>query len=53
MRERVWRVGHEYRDRAGYPDDEFISWLATDAGSISNGGGICYRDRHSGIQIDA
>lgn len=52
MSERVWRVGHEYRDRAGYPDDEFISWLATDAGSISNGGGIRYRDRHSDSRID-
>lgn len=52
MTKRAFRVGHEYRDRVGYPDDEFIGWLATEAGSISNGGGIRFRDRAAGPRID-
>jgi len=25
--ERVFRVSHEYRDRMGYPDDQFLAWI--------------------------
>lgn len=48
----AFRVGHEYRDRVGYPGDEFIAWLTTEAGSISNGGCIRFKDSPSGPVID-
>ena len=52
MIRRVFRVGHEYRDRVGYPDDELIAWLTTEAGSISNGGGVRFKDPMDNRQID-
>ncbi|MBW0145772.1 restriction endonuclease [Sphingomicrobium clamense] len=53
MSKRSWRVGHEYRDRAGFPDDEFLSWLRTDKGSIGNAGGIRFKDRFGDTATDA
>lgn len=43
---RIWRVGHEYRDRGGvrFEDDEILRWLNTKAGSIANSGGIRFKD---------
>ena len=33
-----WRVGHEYREKAGekLEDDELLRWLKTDFGLIAN-----------------
>lgn len=53
MTARVFRVGHEYRDRASYPDDELIAWLTTNAGSISNAGGIRFKDNNSSAVVDS
>lgn len=46
MDERIWRVGHEYRDRGGYSfeNDEVLRWLHTERGTIANSGGIRYKD---------
>lgn len=46
MEGRVWRVGHEYRDTGGikFDNDEFLKWLNSPAGSISNAGGIRFKD---------
>lgn len=54
MTEKVWRVGHEYRDRGGlsFEDDEILRWLATDAGSIANSGGIRYKDPLHSPHVD-
>ena len=55
MSERVWRVGHEYRDRGGvkFTDDELLKWLATPAGSIANSGGIRFKDPIGNVVVDA
>lgn len=45
MTNRVFRVGHDYRDRAGYPDDEVLAWLTTGSGTISNAAGIRFKDQ--------
>lgn len=52
--ERVWRIGHEYRDRGGktFEDDEILGWLDTNAGSIANSGGIRYKDCVSNCVTD-
>jgi hypothetical protein len=49
-----WRVGHEYRDKAGvkFEDDELLRWLNTDFGSISNSGGIRFKDPSIGGSTD-
>jgi hypothetical protein len=41
-----YRVGHTYRDRAGhsFDDDEFLRWLRSGGKTISNSGGIRFRD---------
>jgi len=46
MNEEFWRVGHEYRDKAGvkFEDDELLRWLNTTAGTIANSGGIRFKD---------
>ena len=46
MSEQLWRVGHEYRDKAGvrFVDDELLRWLNSPAGSIANSGGIRFKD---------
>jgi uncharacterized ParB-like nuclease family protein len=55
MTERVWRVGHEYRDRGGvkFADDELLNWLVTPAGSIANSGGIRFKDPVGNVVVDA
>ena len=47
MNTESWRVGHQYRDRAGvkFVDDELLRWLKTSAGTIANSGGIRFKDR--------
>lgn len=52
--DRVWRVGHEYRDRGGYSfeDDEILRWLHTECGTIANSGGIRYKDPVSQVITD-
>jgi hypothetical protein len=54
MTNRLWRVGHEYRDRGGikFEDDEVLKWLATEAGTIANSGGIRFKDPISNPSID-
>ena len=54
MSEELWRVGHEFRDKAGirFEDDELLRWLNTSAGSISNSGGIRFKDPVSGGPVD-
>lgn len=54
MGEEFWRVGHQYRDKAGvkFPDDELLRWLNTSAGSIANSGGIRFKDAASGGAVD-
>jgi hypothetical protein len=54
MADEFWRVGHEYRDKAGvkFDDDELLRWLNTSAGSIANSGGIRFKDPVSGGQTD-
>ena len=49
-----WRVGHDYRDTASIKDpaDEFLHWLNTTAGSISNSGGIRFKDPVVGGAVD-
>lgn len=54
MSEEFWRVGHQYRDKAGvkFEEDELLRWLNTSAGSIANSGGIRFKDRVSGGPVD-
>ncbi|MDU8945995.1 restriction endonuclease [Ovoidimarina sediminis] len=54
MSEEFWRVGHQYRDKAGvkFEEDELLRWLNTTAGSISNSGGIRFKDPVSGGPVD-
>lgn len=54
MNEEFWRVGHQYRDKAGvkFVDDELLRWLDTPAGSIANSGGIRFKDCVSGGPVD-
>lgn len=54
MSEEFWRVGHQYRDKAGvkFEDDELLRWLNTSAGSIANSGGIRFKDTISGGPVD-
>ncbi|NOD62037.1 MULTISPECIES: restriction endonuclease [unclassified Ruegeria] len=54
MSEEFWRVGHQYRDKAGvkFEDDELLRWLNTSAGSIANSGGIRFKDPISGGPVD-
>ena len=49
-----WRVGHQYRDKAGvkFKDDELLRWLNTSAGSIANSGGIRFKYPVSGGPVD-
>ena len=46
MSEEFWRVGHQYRDKAGvkFKEDELLRWLNTSAGTIANSGGIRFKD---------
>ncbi|WP_170441343.1 restriction endonuclease [Ruegeria arenilitoris] len=54
MSEEFWRVGHQYRDKAGvkFEEDELLRWLNTSAGSIANSGGIRFKDPVSGGPVD-
>lgn len=54
MSEEFWRVGHQYRDKAGvkFEDDELLRWLNTSAGSIANSGGIRFKDAVSDGPVD-
>lgn len=54
MTKRVFRVGHEYRDKGGlsFENDEVLRWLNTEAGSIANSGGIRYKDSASSPPVD-
>ena len=54
MSKQLWRVGHEYRDKAGikFEDDELLRWLNTSTGSIANSGGIRFKDPASSITED-
>lgn len=54
MSEEFWRVGHQYRDKAGvkFEEDELLRWLNTSAGSIANSGGIRFKDSVSGGSSD-
>ena len=50
-----WRVGHQFRDKAGvkFEGDELLRWLNTSAGSIANSGGIRFKEPVSGGPVDA
>ena len=54
MTDRIWRVGHEYRDKGGYSfnEDELLRWLNTEAGSIANSSGIRYKDSVHASPVD-
>ena len=54
MSTEFWRVGHEYRDRAGvkFDDDELLRWLNTSKGTIPNSGGIRFKDSISECPVD-
>lgn len=54
MTNRIWRVGHEYRDRGGYSfdNDEVLRWLHTERGTIANSGGIRYKDAIAPVTTD-
>ena len=54
MSRNFWRVGHEYRDKAGvkFEDDELLRWLNTSVGSIANSGGIRFKDTASNSPRD-
>lgn len=54
MSDQFWRVGHQYRDRAGvkFEDDELLRWLNTHSGAIANSGGIRFKDPSSNSSVD-